>query len=252
MRFGMGGDCLSREIRTAVVAAASHLTRRQAVLALSGAGIELLGVARDGYSALQLLGSLRPDLLIADAELPVMDGYALAARALGSFDLPVRPAVLLLRRTGTPTPENGDLAGASFLEKPLEAAALRAALARMQRADAVFAPRQCKRAEALLCALGVPDHIGRDCLKYAALFCAADERCLHSLNRRVYPRIGEMCALTARQAERAMRHAIDLAWQSDQFDNQYRIFADTVDAARGQPTCSEMISRLADILRLEG
>ena len=49
-----------------------------------------------------------------------------------------------------------------------------------------------------------------------------------------------------------MRHAIDLAWQSNQFENQYRIFADTVDAGRGQPTCGEMISRLADILRLEG
>ena len=44
-----------------------------------------------------------------------------------------------------------------------------------------------------------------------------------------------------------MRHAIDLAWRSDQVDNQYRIFADTIDARRGQPTCGEMISRLADI-----
>ena len=68
----------------------------------------------------------------------------------------------------------------------------------------------------------------------------------------LYPRIGEAFGMNTRQVERAMRHVIGLAWQSDKFDNQYRIFADTVDAGRGQPTCSEMISRLADILRLEG
>ena len=86
----------------------------------------------------------------------------------------------------------------------------------------------------------------------AILLCAADVRAVHSLTAWVYPAAGACCGLTAQQAERAMRHAISLAWRSDQVDNQYRIFADTIDAGRGQPTCGEMISRLADILRLEG
>ena len=115
-----------------------------------------------------------------------------------------------------------------------------------------FSPEEAAQADALLDDLGVPAHRGRSCLRTAVLLCAADERLQHSLGRRLYPLTGEICGMSAAQAERAMRHAIDLAWQSDQFDNQYRIFADTVDAGRGQPTCGEMICRLADILRLEG
>jgi hypothetical protein len=64
--------------------------------------------------------------------------------------------------------------------------------------------------------------------------------------------VAEMLGIDANAVERAMRSAISAAWRSNQFENQYRIFADTVDAGRGQPSCGEMIACLADILRLEG
>ena len=142
--------------------------------------------------------------------------------------------------------------GAVILDKPFEPAAFCGAVARLRQSPPVFSSKELARTEALLDALGVPDHPGRECLKYAALICAADEGARHALGRRVYPAAGELAQLSPAQAERAIRHAIAGAWRSDQFENQYRIFADTVDAARGQPTCGEMISRLADILRSEG
>lgn len=245
---------LTRTLRTAVLAAASPQLRMQMVEALSAAGMQLLFAANDGRSALEALANLRPDLLLADAQLPAMEGSALARRILPGFSLPVRPTVVLLRHPHIPLPDEEMLLslGAILLDKPLSAAGFCRAVDAACTAPLRFSPDETAHADELLDELGVPDHRGRECLRNAALMCAADERYLHNMSKCLYPVLGEMLSLNGAQAERAMRHVIGAAWQSDKFENQYRIFADTVDASRGQPTCGEMISRLADILRSEG
>ena len=245
---------MRRAIHTAVAAAATPGIRRILPALLADAGVELVRMSADGASAWEALINLRPDLLVADMELPGMDGGSLAWRAACTSALPARPAALVLCWPEFSPPIQAELesVGAVFLKKPLSSEAFRGAVDQLRGAKPMFLPAELARAEALLDALGVPAHAGRGCLKYAALICARDERARHALAKRVYPAAGELCGLTAAQAERAMRHAIGLAWRSDKFENQYRIFADTVDAARGQPTCGEMISRLADILRSEG
>lgn len=247
-------DGLGGVIRTAIVASAQQQLCCTFAQLLPAQGIELLACAPTGQDALHLLPTLCPDLLICDAQLPGLDGATLAYRVLCMFSVPVRPAVLLLHYPEYPLPHTLPLqqAGALFLEKPVQDDVLAEALNRLQSTPPKFSDVQLQRADALLDALGVPEHSGRTCLKYAALLCAADGRRLHNLSRKLYPLLEQICPIGGKQAERAMRHVIGLAWQSDKFDNQYRIFADTVDAGRGQPTCSEMISRLADILRLEG
>ena len=243
-----------RPIQTAVAATVGESTRLQIVRALAKADVMLEAMARDGEAALAALRAKRADLLVTDALLPGMEGAALARRALGEAHLPVRPRVIVLFDPCFAFPIRSSLeaGGAVFVEKPVCASAFQSAVHALEIAPPQWSHEELGRADALLDALGVPAHIGRDCLRAAALLCAADERLQHSLVRCLYPMAGEVCCLSAAQAERAMRHAIDLAWRSDQFDNQYRIFADTVDAGRGQPTCGEMICRLADILRLEG
>jgi len=245
---------MPRSIQTAVVAAAAQQARTDLVRMLSAEGIALLAMEADAHSAIRALGFYRPDLFIADMELPVMNGGALLMRICSRFELPVRPAAMLLRYPEFPVADEAALleSGVALVEKPVNASAFRAALHGLRCAPIRFSGTETRRADMLLDALGVPEHRGKSCLRAAILLCAADERNRFDLGGRLYPQIGEICALDAGQAERAMRHAIDLAWKSDKFENQYRIFADTVDAGRGQPTCGEMISRLADILRSEG
>lgn len=245
---------MNRRIQTAVAASATSMVRRQLPQLLAGAGIELVAMAQDGRAAWDLLLAHRPDLLVTDLELPGMDGALLARCALDTFELPLRPAVVLMRYPEFPVPgwRTLDQAGAVLIEKPLEAEAFAEVVERLRSAGYHFPTEARARVERLLDALGVPQHPGRDCLKLAVLICAGDVLAIHNLRGRVYPVVAEISGFTPQQAERAMRHAIDLAWRSDQVDNQYRIFADTIDARRGQPTCGEMISRLADILRLEG
>ena len=241
-------------LRTAVAVAATPALRRVIPRALAIAGIELLAMRADAASAMRTLHAHKPDLLICEAQLPMMEGARLVYRALCTPALLVRPRAALLHDARDPMPLRRALedAGVAMLERAQRAEQLAGAL----RSPGLRSPRFCtadiRRADALLDALGVPAHRGRDCLRTAALCCAYDARCMHNLSGMLYPRVGELCGMDAGRVERAMRHAIGLAWQSDKFDNQYQIFADTVDAGRGQPTCGEMISRLADILRLEG
>ena len=243
-----------RSMKTAVAAAALPSVQRQISLALAQSRVELAGMAADGASALEEVRRRRPDLLIADMELPVLEGASLLERILTGKGFAVRPACILMLHAGFPLPAREILEekGALLIEKPLSGEVLAEAIQRLETTPPAFPAGEETLADRLLTELGVPEHLGRNCLKAAALLCAGDERWQHRLLDRLYPAAGAICGVTAAQAERAMRHAIGLAWQSDQFENQYRIFADTVDAGRGQPTCWEMISRLADILRLEG
>ncbi len=245
---------MPRQISTAVAAAAAEGTRKELVRALAEAGVELLSMERSASSALEALKQHRPDLLAADEQLLQLEGASLARLALTSRTLPVRPAVILLHYPGFASPGREMLEGMGvrYVEKPVSGQLLAQAIEALESAPPFFPEGEVRLADALLDALGMPDHIGRECLKTAALLCAGNMHLRDNLAKRLYPAVGSICSLSAAQAERSMRHAIDLAWQSNQFENQYRIFADTVDAGRGQPTCGEMISRLADILRLEG
>lgn len=245
---------MTRRIETAVAAAATPMLRRQLSHLLACAGVALLAMPEDGPSALKALEDLHPDLLVSDAPLPFMEGAALIRRALCTPLLSVRPAAILLHDPAYPLPGRREIedAGAVLVAKPVTDAAFVEAVCALRSSSIRFSAEETRRADRLLDALGVPSHRGRDCLRTAALVCLHDGRCKRSLSGMLYPRVGEMHALNAGQVERAMRHAIDLAWRSDKFDNQNRIFADSLDAGRGQPTCGEMIFRLADILRLEG
>ncbi len=219
--------------------------------ALAANGHALVACAPDGPAGLRLIREREPDLAVAAAVMPGMDGAAFV-RAVSALRLNVRPAVLLLRPAGLRLPGEDALPRAAVLDLPVDAGALGAALRRLSEAPAVLPPALNARLEALLDALGVPPHPGRDCLRRAVALVWADRRRLRTLKGCVYPALSRQTGLSPAQAERAMRHAIDAAWRTGAIDEQHRIFGDTIDARRGKPTCGEMIAQLAEKLRWEG
>ena len=220
---------------------------------LRAAGFEPAGRATGAGEALALLDRVRPDLVLAEAVLPGLDGPALA-EAILALPLRVRPAVLLIAPRGMETPGAEKLAGlnAALLEAPVSPEDLAAGFAEIEARGPALPPETAARLTALLDALGVPAHPGRRTLETAVALAWQDGRRLGALKQALYPRAAALCGLSAAQAERAMRYAIDAAWRSGAVDAQERIFGDTIDARRGRPTCGEMIARLADILRWEG
>ena len=228
--------------------------KRVLPILLAAADIALEGMFSDGVSALDAARRMHPDLMVADMCLPLMDGCALAEHVLTGSAFILRPRILILQRQEFPACNRAKLeqAGVVFMPWPPKKEAFIAAVERLRGMRPVFDSRCSADADRLLDELGVPVHMGREALKYAALLCAENERLLHKRSENLYPMLAQMLNVPASAVERALRHVIGAAWQSDKFENQHRIFADTVDAGRGQPTCGEMIARLADILRLEG
>ena len=221
--------------------------------ALDAAGYELAGRATDAASLLRLLREVQPDLAACDAILPGTDGAALARR-IRAAKLNVQPAILLLVPRGLRLPGAGDLPGlgAAALSTPAGADALARALTAAGALPIPLPKDKAARLEALMDALGVPEHPGRACLRSAVALAWADRRRLGALRRDLYPAAAREAALSPEQCERAIRHVIDSAFRTGEIDQQHRIFGDTIDARRGKPTVGEMIAQLAEELRWEG
>ena len=145
--------------------------------ALEGAGWSLAGIAASAGAALALLRDRQPDLMLLDAVLPGMDGVALARRIRG-MALNVQPAILLLRPRGLRLPGEDGLIdfGATALATPAGAGELAQALEAARALPIPLPPDKAARLEALMDALGIPDHPGRACLRRAVALAWADRR----------------------------------------------------------------------------
>lgn len=202
----------------------------------------------DGAEALRACADMRPDIVAADAVLHGMDGFALAKR-VRRLDIPKRPGVIVMHM-----PLMGricTLPGTAALEKPVGCDMLKAAI------DAVSVEKRMPDAktragtEAIMDELGIPEHPGRRYLADAAFLACEDQTLLMQLTKGLYPMTARRMGTDAAAVERAVRRAIEKAWTTGSMESQYRIFKNTIDAARGKPTCGEMIARLSEMLRRE-
>lgn len=231
--------------RVIVASALPEEAERLAVM-LREVGFSETICVSDGLSAIRQAQAGLTDVIVADAVLPVMEGTALKRR-LTSLSLTVYPAVVLLAARGMcPAKAEG------ALEKPVTADALTAAIDSLMPERRAVPAEKRERAEALLDSIGVPKHCGREYLLRAIEIVWLDARLVKALSARVYPAIAEQLNAEPKRVGRAMRYAVDAAWRSGEMEAQYKLFGDTIDAMRGSPTLSEMIARIADILRWEG
>ncbi|MCD8045660.1 MAG: sporulation initiation factor Spo0A C-terminal domain-containing protein [Clostridiales bacterium] len=105
----------------------------------------------------------------------------------------------------------------------------------------------------LLRELGVPAHIrGYGYLREAILLSLADLQMIHRVTGMLYPTIAGRYQTTACRVERAIRHAIETAWDRGNPETMEEIFGYTVSSSRGRPTNSEFIAMVADRIRMGG
>ncbi len=99
--------------------------------------------------------------------------------------------------------------------------------------------------------MGIPAHIkGYHYLREAIILSLADEEMLESITKLLYPTIAERFDTTASRVERAIRHAIETAWDRGDIDVLNGMFGYTVSVGKGKPTNSEFIALITDNLRL--
>lgn len=240
---------MREHVRTAIISDLSIDSAARTEQLLAERDVLTLAKVFDGKSALRAALFHRPDVVVADAVMPGLDGAGLVARLL-SAHLTVRPAVLIAAYPGMAPPMEAD-PSARVIAKPISGAELREALAETSVERRPLTARARVGLEAILGRLGVPEHPGRDYLMEAAYLAYCDGRMTSRLTKSLYPMVAGRFLVKPPAVERAMRHVIERAWASGNIEEQYGIFKGTIDAARGKPTCGGMIAQLAEMLRME-
>lgn len=214
---------------------------------------ELLGAVETGTEALALVQQRWPQLVLAELNLPGLDGLSLLAHAAACRP---RPKVVLMSAFYTDRIAAQVCAkGADFfMAKPCEADSLLARCREVcasEPAGLDTAGQLERQVTAILHEIGVPAHIkGYQYLREGILLTVSDMELINAVTKALYPEIAHRFGTTASRVERAIRHAIEVAWDRGDLETLQKYFGYTVSNAKGKPTNSEFIAMIADRLRL--
>jgi two-component system response regulator (stage 0 sporulation protein A) len=242
---------------------------------LSQRDIMVTGIAKDGIEALKLIKERKPDLVVLDIIMPHLDGLGVLER-LGSMDLDPIPKIIVLSAVGQDkiTQRAITLGADYYVVKPFDMDVFTKRIRQMfnntissdnTRKSIPYVdenePRKSSRSgpmdleaeiTSIIHEIGVPAHIkGYMYLREAITMVVNDIELLSAVTKELYPSIAKKFNTTASRVERAIRHAIEVAWGRGQVETINKIFGYTIHNAKGKPTNSEFIAMVADKLRLQ-
>lgn len=207
----------------------------------------------DGNVILESIINDVPDVVVADLTLPGMDAIALMKKVGEISDK--KPEFIIISEIKNSFIERQAIEnGASyFIVKPFETENLCSVVKSLVRKNI---EGECDDMEIIVTdiihRLGVPAHVkGYYYLRTAILKSIEDSQLMDSITKRLYPLVAETYETTSSRVERAIRHAIDIAWNRGSSETLNSFFGCTVDMYRGKPTNSEFIALVTDKLRLQ-
>lgn len=231
--------------------------------------MEVVGVAHNGQECLDLLNTIEPDVLVLDIIMPHLDGLAVLER-LRDQKRGVLPNVIMLTAFGQEdvTKKAVELGASYFILKPFDMENLGNHVRQVSGSGSAFTTRKAPAATyrsqeqkpknldasitSIIHEIGVPAHIkGYLYLREAIAMVFNDIELLGSITKVLYPDIAKKYNTTASRVERAIRHAIEVAWSRGNIDSISSLFGYTVSMSKAKPTNSEFIAMVADKLRLE-
>ena len=224
---------------------------------------EVIGVAYDGKVGYEMVLESKPDLLLTDIVMPVMDGLTLMSRIANNTVLSKKPKIIAFSASGYDSIiANATRLGAEFyFIKPFDMAALVERMddltaERAKENSPVSSPVHIKDLETNITMyiqqLGVPAHIkGYQYIRDAIMMVIEDMDAINSITKFLYPTVAKHYNTTSSRVERAIRHAIEVAWDRGNPDILNDLFGYTILSTRGKPTNSEFIAMIADKIRLE-
>ena len=220
---------------------------------------QLCASANDGEQTLRLLEERKPDILVLDLMLAKKDGLSILKAIAGSDS---RPAVIATSGfvTDYVASAAAGLGVAYLILKPCD---LESLMDRMEeiRIGECQRPQPLRRStqqsiESLVTGIiheiGVPAHIkGYQYLREAIIIAVNDMDVINAITKVLYPQVAKTFQTTPSRVERAIRHAIEVAWDRGDLDTLQRFFGYTVSNTKGKPTNSEFIALIADKLQLQ-
>ena len=221
-------------------------------------GFQVLGSAQDGEQAIRLIERHKPRILVLDLMLAKQDGLSIL-KTISAMEQ--KPVVLATSRfvTDYVASAAANLGVRYLMMKPCDMNAL---VERLEELRCGEKPRHSGHAplstdiETLVTGviheIGVPAHIkGYQYLREAIIIAVEDMDVINAITKVLYPQVAKTFQTTPSRVERAIRHAIEVAWDRGDLDTLQSFFGYTVSNTKGKPTNSEFIALIADKLQLQ-
>lgn len=235
--------------------------------------MEVIESTSDGQNVLDIIKKHNPDILLLDIIMPEKDGLAVLEEMVNESDINM-PTTIVMSAIGQEkiTQKAIALGATYYVVKPFDMATLVERLRDLlesenpydstnttkcySKADMVGITMSDTslevRATNIIHDVGVPAHIkGYQYIREAILLAVRNEEIINSITKALYPTLARKFNTTPSRVERAIRHAIEVAWNRGQIEMHDKIFGYTVNSNKGKPTNSEFIAMIADRIRLE-
>ena len=219
--------------------------------------IQVVGETDDGEELLRMVQEHRPDLVVTEMVLTKMDGIEVLD-ALAGMELERRPKVLVLSgfARGGMAQLVADKGADHYMTKPCRVNIVCERIRQITSYGQVEERESGLNLESMVTAIihevGVPAHIkGYQYLREAILIAVDDMDVINAVTKVLYPEVAKRFNTTASRVERAIRHAIEVAWDRGDLETLQKYFGYTVSNVKGKPTNSEFIALIADKLQLQ-
>ena len=222
-------------------------------------GFQVVGTANDGEQAIRMVSERKPDIMVLDLMLSKKDGISVLKSVSA---MKPRPITLATSRfvTDYVATTAANLGARYLMLKPCDMTAL------TERLEEIRGGESSRGSEAgqpgknsieamvtsIIHEIGVPAHIkGYQYLREAIIIAVNDMDVINAITKVLYPQVAKTFQTTPSRVERAIRHAIEVAWDRGDLDTLQRFFGYTVSNTKGKPTNSEFIALIADKLQLQ-
>lgn len=238
--------------------------------------IQLIGIENNGKDAYHTIIDKAPDIVLIDVILPEMDGFTVIEKIQGNRSIRKKPSFIILSSMGNQSMVEYacKLGVYYYMMKPYN---LGSVLHRVMQAAEMQTEEERNRKKRerkhgmqeyitgdyiestlendvtdIIREIGIPAHIkGYQYIREAIMMTVNDINLLNYITKLLYPTIAKKYKTTSSSVERAIRHAIEVAWNKGQIDVLENMFGYTISAGKGKPTNSEFIALIADKLRLQ-
>lgn len=237
--------------------------------------MEVVGIAKDGVEALEVLEKTPADILVLDIIMPILDGLGVLEK-LNTENIKGNLKVIVLSAVGQDmiTQKAVEYGADYYIVKPFDMEVFAKRIRQLLNTGTIEQNNKINefnlnhvsnttinkgmkknRIEAqitkIIHEVGVPAHIkGYIYLREAIAMVIDNIDLLSAVTKELYPSIAKKYNTTASRVERAIRHAIEVAWGRGKIDTINSLFGYTINNEKGKPTNSEFIAMIADKLRL--